>query len=49
MHTAILWGNVHLEDRGDGNGSGSCPTAGFDLSGVEPLGSAVKQLVIWTK
>jgi hypothetical protein len=26
----------------DGTGSGSCPVAGFGISGVEPLGSATR-------
>jgi hypothetical protein len=29
----------------DGNGSGSCPVAGFGISGVEPWGSATTVLV----
>jgi hypothetical protein len=29
----------------DGTGSGSCPVAGFGISGVEPSGSATRQLV----
>ena len=29
----------------DGTGSGSCPVAGFGSSGVEPSGSATRQLV----
>jgi hypothetical protein len=29
----------------DGTGSGSCPMAGFDTSGVEPSGSATRELV----
>jgi hypothetical protein len=29
----------------DGTGSGSCPMAGFGISGVEPWGSAVSELV----
>jgi hypothetical protein len=31
----------------DGTGSGSCPMAGFGISGVEPWGSAVKELVLF--
>jgi hypothetical protein len=31
----------------DGTGSGSCSVAGFDISGVEPLGSATRGLVGW--
>jgi hypothetical protein len=29
----------------DGTGSGSCPVAGFGISGAEPSGSATKGLV----
>jgi hypothetical protein len=29
----------------DGTGSGSCPVAGFSISGVEPSGSATRELV----
>jgi hypothetical protein len=29
----------------DGTGSGSCPAAGFGISGVEPWGSATRELV----
>jgi hypothetical protein len=29
----------------DGTGSGSCPMAGFGVSGVEPLGSATTVLI----
>jgi len=29
----------------DGSGSGSCPVAGFGISGVEPSGSATRELV----
>jgi hypothetical protein len=29
----------------DGTGSGSCPVAGFGISGVEPSGSAARELV----
>ena len=29
----------------DGTGSGSCPVAGFGISGVEPSGSATRGLV----
>jgi hypothetical protein len=29
----------------DGTGSGSCPMAGFGISGVEPSGSATSQSV----
>jgi hypothetical protein len=29
----------------DGTGSGSCPTLGFGISGVEPSGSATRELV----
>jgi hypothetical protein len=29
----------------DGTGSGSCPVAGFCVSGVEPLCSATRELV----
>jgi hypothetical protein len=29
----------------DGNGSGSCPMAGFGISGVEPSGSSTRDLV----
>jgi hypothetical protein len=29
----------------DGTGSGSCPVAGFGNSGVEPSGSAIRELV----
>jgi hypothetical protein len=29
----------------DGTGSGSCPVAGFGISGVEPSGSATRELV----
>jgi hypothetical protein len=29
----------------DGTGSGSCPVAGFGISGVEPCGSATRELV----
>ena len=29
----------------DGTGSGSCAMAGFGISGVEPTGSATRQLV----
>jgi hypothetical protein len=29
----------------DGAGSGSCPVAGFGISGVEPSGSATRELV----
>jgi hypothetical protein len=28
----------------DGTGSGSCPVADFSISGVEPSGSATRQL-----
>jgi hypothetical protein len=28
-----------------GTGSGSCPVAGFGVSGVEPSGSATRELV----
>jgi hypothetical protein len=31
---------------GEGTGSGSCPVAGFDISSVEPSGSATRELVI---
>jgi hypothetical protein len=31
----------------DGTGSGSCPVAGFDISGVEPWGSALTVIVRW--
>jgi hypothetical protein len=30
----------------DGTGSGSCPMTGFDISGVEPSGSAITVLEI---
>ena len=30
----------------DGTGSGSCAVTGFAISGVEPSGSATRQLVI---
>jgi hypothetical protein len=29
----------------DGTGSGSCPMAGFGISGVEPSGSTTRDLV----
>jgi hypothetical protein len=29
----------------DGTGSGSCPVTGFGISGVEPSGSATRELV----
>ena len=29
----------------DGTGSGSCPVAGFGISGVEPSGSATRGLI----
>jgi hypothetical protein len=29
----------------DETGSGSCPVAGFGISGVEPSGSATRELV----
>jgi hypothetical protein len=29
----------------DGTGSGSCPVAGFGISGVEPSGSSTRELV----
>ena len=29
----------------DGTGSGSCAVAGFGISGVEPAGSATRELV----
>jgi hypothetical protein len=29
----------------DGTGSGSCPMEGFGISGVEPSGSATRELV----
>ena len=29
----------------DGTGSGSCPVAGFGIGGVEPSGSATRELV----
>jgi hypothetical protein len=29
----------------DGTGSGSCPVADFGISGVEPSGSATRELV----
>jgi hypothetical protein len=29
----------------DGTGSGSCPVAGFVISGVELSGSAIKELI----
>jgi hypothetical protein len=29
----------------DGTGSGSCPMAGFSISGVEPRGSAITVLI----
>jgi hypothetical protein len=29
----------------DGTGSGSCPMAGFGISGVEPSGSVTRELV----
>jgi hypothetical protein len=29
----------------DGTGSGSCAVAGFGISGVEPSGSATRELV----
>jgi hypothetical protein len=32
----------------DGTGSGSCPVAGSGISGVEPSGSATRELVIFT-
>jgi hypothetical protein len=31
----------------DGTGSGSCPMAGFGISGVEPSVSATRELVSW--
>ena len=31
----------------DGTGSGSCAVVGFGISGVEPLCSAVRELVNW--
>ena len=31
----------------DGTGSGSCPMACFGISGVEPSGSATRELVNW--
>jgi hypothetical protein len=33
----------------NGTGSGSCPMAGFGISGVEPSGSATRELVIRLK
>jgi hypothetical protein len=30
----------------DGTGSGSCPVAGFGISGVEPSGSATRELKV---
>jgi hypothetical protein len=39
---------MECDDKGrgaDGNGSGSCPIAGFDISDVEYSGSAVTVLV----
>jgi hypothetical protein len=30
----------------DATGSGSCPVAGFGISGVEPWGSATRRLVM---
>jgi hypothetical protein len=30
----------------DGTGSGSCPVAGFGISGVEPSDSAIRELLI---
>ena len=43
-------GSCHLEDQVsgrelDGNVSGSCPVAGFGISGVEPSGSATRELI----
>jgi hypothetical protein len=32
----------------DGTGSGSCPMAGFGISGVEPSDSATRDLVTMT-
>jgi hypothetical protein len=32
----------------DGTGSGSCPVAGFGISGVEPWGSDARQFVLLT-
>jgi hypothetical protein len=32
-------------EDGDGAGSGSCPVAGSGISGVEPSGSATRELV----
>jgi hypothetical protein len=29
----------------DGTGSGTCPVAGFGISGVKPSGSATRELV----
>jgi hypothetical protein len=31
----------------DGTGSGSCPVSGFGISGVEPSGSATRELLIF--
>jgi hypothetical protein len=30
-----------------GTGSGSCPVAGFGISGVDPFGSAITLFVAW--
>ena len=45
-----LLGSCNLEDwvsgwEVDGTGSGSCAVAGFGISGVEPSGSATRELV----
>jgi hypothetical protein len=37
-----------LELRMDGTGSGSCLMAGCGISGVEPSGSATRELVNWS-
>jgi hypothetical protein len=39
--------NIHLREIYfvDATGSGSCPMAGFGISGVEPWGCATRELV----
>jgi len=38
---------IHWPNFVDGTGSGSCPMAAFVVSGVEPWGSATRQL--WSR
>jgi hypothetical protein len=47
MGDIIRWilGRKMMRMGGDGTDSGSCPVEGFGISGVEPSGSATRELV----